>query len=350
LNIKGFILPMRHLYSLLLTSCSLVFLSCHSYRPYKSKYTFRSETGAPDYSSLDYWAAHPRKWDPADSIPASLSAIQADSAADVFFIHPTTLTHKTGRKDRNARIDDWLINAKTDYTSILYQASVFNQHCRVFAPRYRQAHIRNFFSRDSLQRAAAFRLAYEDVKRAFQYYLEHFNHGRPIIIAGHSQGSMLGITLLKEFFDLPEMQDRLVVAYLPGWPIPLTAFNGLKVCADSLQTGCVCGWQTLRKGFIPSYYRNKSTAGLATNPLSWDTLGSPVSRDRNLGSVLTKFNKIYPRTTNAQLVDGLLFVKKPRFPWSFLFFRRNYHVADINLFYLNIRQNVGQRIRAFLER
>ena len=44
-------------------------------------------------------------------------------------------------------------------------------------------------------------VAYADVKRAFDYYLENYNNGRPIIIAGHSQGSGHGMRILKEYFD-----------------------------------------------------------------------------------------------------------------------------------------------------
>lgn len=104
---------------------------------------------------------------------------------DVFFLHPTTMT---SREDTgwNARIDNAGINAKTDYTSILYQASAFNQ-CRIFAPRYRQAHIRSYYTTDKTAAQAAFDLAYYDIKESFIYYIEHYNQGRPIIIASHSQ-------------------------------------------------------------------------------------------------------------------------------------------------------------------
>src|SRR5688572_23526174 len=157
-------------------SCTLI-LSCSSYQSYKSRYTFKSETGKPDYANLDYWAAHPHKWDPSDSIPLPLSSTIMDTSVDIFFLHPTSLTYKTNRKENNAVIDDWFINAKTDYTSILYQASVFNSSGRVFAPRYRQAHIRNFFSKDTLKARENFRLAYADIKEAFAYYLANYNHG-----------------------------------------------------------------------------------------------------------------------------------------------------------------------------
>ena len=54
----------------------------------------------------------------------------------------------------------------------------------------------------------------EDVKAAFQYYLEHYNNGRPIIIASHSQGTTHAKRLLKEFFDGTALQHQLVAAYL----------------------------------------------------------------------------------------------------------------------------------------
>jgi hypothetical protein len=170
---------------------SIALFSCSKYRAFKSRYTFKSKTGEPDYSDLNYWAAHPWKHDPSDSIPKPLRNEPRDSSVDVFFLHPTSYTMKLKLKKNNANIDDRYINAKTDYTSILYQASVFNQQCRVFAPRYRQAHLHNFFTKDKEKADKAFDLAYKDLKTAFEFYLQHWNNGRPIIIASHSQGSKM---------------------------------------------------------------------------------------------------------------------------------------------------------------
>ncbi len=327
-------------------SC-ICLLACNPYKSYKSKYSFKSETGKPDYASLDYWAAHPHKWDPSDSMPLPLSTTIRDTSVDVFFLHPTSLTNKTNRREDNAIIDDWFINAKTDYTSILYQASVFNNSGRVFAPRYRQAHIRNFFSKDSLKAQGNFQIAYADVKAAFTYYLTHYNHGRPIIIASHSQGSFLAEQLLRDFFEDKPLQQQLVVAYIAGWPLPKDYFKSLKMCEDSLQTGCICSWRTVRKGFVPSYVKKYPVDSYVTNPLTWNITDEYAGSELNIGSVLYKFNKVYMNTTDAQAGNGLLQVRKPKFPWGFLYFTRNYHAGDINLFYLNIRQNVQQRIRAY---
>ncbi len=341
--------PMRYpIFPLLVLIC---FSSCSKYNSLRTKYQFKSPDGKPDYSNLDYWAAHPGKWDPSDSIPLPLIHEPVDSMVDVFFLHPTTYTQKRKKKG-NAAIDDDRTNAKTDYSTILYQASVFNGQCRVFAPRYRQAHISNFFSKNKEKAGAAFDLAYEDMKTAFEYYLRNWNGSRPIIIASHSQGSLLAERLLKEYFDgasssAPTLKNKLVVAYILGWGIPRDYFTSLKICEDSLQTGCICGWRTLRNGFVPRYLKKENGNSLVTNPLTWTTTTDHASRDLNKGTVLTNFNKMYTRTTDAQISNGFLYIRKPKFPGSFFYFTRNYHIGDINLYYGNIRENISRRIGMF---
>ena len=324
-----------------------IFSCSNKYQAFKSRYQFKSSDGNPDYSNLDYWAAHPWKWDPSDSIPKPLKNETRDSTADVFFLYPTTYTLRTKLKKQNADIDDDYINAKTDYSTILYQASVFNGQCRIFSPRYRQAHISNFFEKDKEKAAKTFDLAYSDLKVAFEYYLQHWNNGRPIIIAGHSQGAMMAERLLLDYFQNKPLQNKLVAAYIIGWPVPKEYFSSLKMCTDSLQTGCICSWRTFRHGYIPFYLKNENVNSYVTNPITWTTTEEHAPKELNRGSVLAKFNKVYKHTTDAQISNGLLYVKKPKFPWSFFYFKKNYHIADINLFYVNLRENIRQRIRMF---
>lgn len=335
---------------LVVVGCFLLFACNDKFARYKHQYTFRSTNGIPNYSMFDYWAAHPWKHDPSDSVPKPLQGLPTDTAADVFFMYPTTYTELKSKDIGNARIDDALLNAKTDYTSILYQASVFNQSCRVFAPRYRQAHIKNFFRKDKDKAEAAFDTAYADLKNAFEYYLQHWNNGRPIIIAGHSQGALMAERLLKDYFEGKPLQNKLVVAYALGWPVPKNYFTTLTMCKDSLQTSCVCSWRTLRRGYIPLYMRKEKGNAYATNPLTWTMDNTYARRTQNKGSVLVKFNKVFKHTTDAQVDKGLLFVKKPRFPWSFFYFTKNYHIGDINLFYVNIQEDVKRRIGLYWKR
>jgi hypothetical protein len=301
---------------------SFIYSCANKYHAYRANYTFKSTDGKPQYGRLDYWAAHPWKWDPSDSIPQPLVHEWRDSTVDVFFLHPTTFTKKRFKKISNASIDDAYLNAKTDYSAILYQASVFNQQCRVFAPRYRQAHINNFFKKDKEKAALAFEQSYKDIKASFEYYLRVWNGGRPIIIAGHSQGSFLAERLLKEYFEKTVLKNKLVAAYIIGWPVPKEYFSSLKMCEDSIQTGCICSWRTLKKNFVPYYLKKENGNAYVTNPLTWTT-------------------------TDAQISNGFLYVKKPKFPGSFLYLTRNYHIGDINLYYINLRENVSRRIAMF---
>ena len=184
----------------LIVFANMIFLqSCSTYKMTKGAVQSKVPS-APDYVDLKYWAAHPEKKDMADSLPAqsNFKDEQATAEVDVFFLHPTTLTKGGGW---NGDLTDEALNKKTDGSTILYQASIFNAAGRVYAPRYRQAHYVCYLTKDTASAKAAFELAYQDLKAAFVYYLENWNKGRPIIIAAHSQGTQHAKRLMKEFFD-----------------------------------------------------------------------------------------------------------------------------------------------------
>lgn len=328
----------------------LTLLSCSKQNySHESEYQFKSITKLPYYSNLNFWAAHPWKKDLSDSVPKPLlNTYQQDSLADVFFIHPTTLTTKNDT-NWNAEIDDAQINSKTDYSTILYQASVFNEKCRVFAPRYRQAHIRSFYvhSEDSDK---AFEIAYTDIKAAFVYYLENYNNNRPIIIASHSQGTKHAGRLLKEFFENKSLQNQLVCAYIIGLPVPDNYFTTLKPCTDSLSTGCFVSWRTFKSGSTePDFISEEKFKSVVINPLTWTIETAFVSSTFNKGGVLKNFNKIIPHVVSAQIHNNILWSSKPNVPGKIFYTQTNYHIGDINLFYLNIRENAAARINAFLK-
>lgn len=328
----------------LLSSCSK---TNYSYQP---AYQFKSVDKKPDYNDLNYWAAHPWKKDPSDSIPRPLKTLLArDSGVDVFFLHPTTFTDPNDTR-WNADIDDPELNAKTDYSSILYQASAFNENCRVFAPRYRQAHIKAFFVSDSVS-APYFEIAYDDIRAAFTYYLKYLNNGRPIIIAAHSQGTKHAGRLLQEFFDNKPLEDKLICAYLVGMPAPDNYFSALQPCKDSLSTGCFVSWRTFKKGYDGGeIIREEKFKAVVINPLSWTNDTTFIPPSYNLGGVLQNFNVLVPGVVGAEVHKNVLWTGKPDMPGKILLTMKNYHVGDINLFYTNIRVNVAARIRAYLKK
>lgn len=332
--------------------CYLIVLTSCSRKNYASQntYQFKSDAKTPDYSKLDYWAAHPWKKDLSDSVPAELQKnYKQDSLADVFFIHPTTLTDYSN-EIWNAAIDDAAINAKTDYSTILYQASVFNEKCRIFAPRYRQAHIKAFYIHGAAS-DSAFEIAYADVKAAFEFYLKNYNHNRPVIIASHSQGTKHAGRLLKEFFENKPLQNRLVCAYIIGMPVPETYFTILKPCKDSVSTGCFVSWRTFKNGSTePQFIRDEKFKSIVINPLTWTNETGFVSSQQNKGGVLKNFNHVVPHVVSAQIHNNILWSSKPDVPGKILYTQKNYHIGDINLFYMNIRENAAARINAFLRK
>jgi hypothetical protein len=317
---------------------------------YSGEKVFKSLNGEPDYSKIEYWAAHPNKWDPSDTIPLPLKGQAKEKEVDVFFLHPTTYTGEMPDGKPNADIDDPNLNYKTDYSPILYQASAFNERARIFAPRYRQAHIKMYGEQDSLKLYHAFMLAYNDIKKAFEYYLQHENNGRPIIIASHSQGTTHSTQLLKEFFDNKPLMNQLVCAYVIGMRVEKNKYTSIPMCTDPKQTGCFVSWRTYRYDYLGDWVSRLDTSIAVVNPISWRSDEKLVDKIFHKGAVLYNLNKVYQHTQDAQVEGNALRVSHPKFPGSFLYRSKNYHAGDINLFYVDIRENVSQRIDAYKEK
>ena len=334
-------------FTLFFALLGLLLSACKTARPTLS-FDPNQTPPAPDYADLRLWAAHPDKADPADRTPGrEVIDRQATSPVDVFFLYPTTYTgSRRAEHDWNAAADDAAVNRKTDSTTILFQASIFNGAGRVFAPRYRQAHLHAFFTRDKKSAEQALDVAYTDVKAAFQYYLDHWNQGRPFIIAGHSQGGRHGMFLLRDMIENTPLEKRLVAAYLVGWPVRKGFFQHLKPCQTPGDTGCFCSWRTWERNFGLLHASEDDV--ICTNPISWTTTdGQYAARTNSQGAVLRKFTVVYPELCDAEVYRGILLCTKPKFPGSIFFRRKNYHVGDLNLYYFDVRENAELRTKAF---
>lgn len=305
----------------------------------------------PDYSDASNWAALPDRKDYADEVPvAEWKDAQGIAQADVFFIHPTTYTGKPGQNEWNASVSDHKLNTLTDKYPIRYQATVFNGAGKIYAPRYRQAHFDCFFTKKIKDAQQALDLAYDDVRAAFQYYLDHYNQGRPFIIAAHSQGTYHAKRLLQEFVDGQPLEDRMIVAYLPGLTVPADLYKHLEPCTTPDETGCFCSWRTFREGYIPKKLHFEDTNIVVTNPVTWNAAQPASAKADQVGGVLRDFKKIYPALVETSIYDDLLWVNRPRFPGSFLLTTKNYHIADYNFFYADVRRNAEQRVKAYLSK
>lgn len=325
----------------------LFLLSCAASKP-KNPFDTYTPPAVPNYSFEEHWAALPNKLDGADSVPAGLNDIQLQSQADVFFLYPTSYLNKRGNDQWNAAIDNEIVNQKTDESSIVYQASIFNGVGKVYAPRYRQAHYKTFFTKDTASARKAMDLAYLDVKSAFNYYLRFYNKKRPIILAGHSQGAAHLIRLLNDYFDNDSLKRKLVVAYVVGWPVPMEQFNLLEACKNKFETNCICSWRSFRMSY-EGKFMEKEQDMIVTNPLDWSTEKDIyVDKSQNLGAVLDDISEApKPGMSGAQIHKNILWVDKPKFNGSFFYIFPNYHVGDFNIFYMNVRQNAIQRLASF---
>lgn len=331
-----------------------MFASCQQNKltRFLPQYANQNWDSIPHYEQLNYWAAHPEKKSTADSVPNSIAKkYQPSKLVDVFFVHPTTYLDTNKPDGWNASLKNTMLNMNTDYTAILYQASVFNEIGRIYAPRYRQANIESYTPKnaaDTLKALAAFELAYQDVKKAFQYYLANYNNGRPIIIASHSQGTTHTKRLLKEFFDGKSLQKQLVAAYMVGMAINPADYTNIKACSFPDETGCICAWRTFEENYIPPFVLNETYASIVTNPLSWNNIYTHIHRNANPGSILYNFNKVVPEVVGATNYNGILWTEKPNFLGSFLLNTSNYHIADYNFYYMSIRKNAADRVKRFM--
>ena len=149
------------------------------------------DTPAPDYADEANWAY--------------LEDGEAFDT-DVFFVCPTVFG---GDEDiYNMSLDDE--ESKASFLGATnMEKGIYDDESRFFAPYYRQAGL-NVYELSMEEQEPYLQFAYEDISKAFDYYLEHYNEGRPIILAGFSQGADLCIRLLKDKFADEKLQEQLV--------------------------------------------------------------------------------------------------------------------------------------------
>ncbi|WP_262690494.1 DUF3089 domain-containing protein [Kordiimonas aestuarii] len=330
------------------------------------------QTGeAPDYTDEAAWAARPGISTNALLLPEGIMQTAMVPEADVFYIHPTTYLSK----DRwNAPLDgDEAAVGRRKNFALKYQASAFGLAGQVYAPKYRQAAFGAFFD-DSGQGVQALMRAHADVLAAFDHYIASDNKGRPFILAGHSQGSLHALLLLAERIAVnPELQSRMIAAYIIGWPVSiegdLGTLNGIEPCEAPRDTGCVVSFQSFAKDGDPAAVlemfaktpglngkAREGTTMLCSNPLTWH-VGGKASREANLGGVevipgADGIGAPIKELTGARCGQrGILYLNEPpQGSWrEFLMTGDNYHAYDYNLFYMNIRANAAKRAQAWLE-
>jgi hypothetical protein len=297
--------------------------------------------GQTDYSDSSNWAVLPGHY-PKELLTYSI--LPGNDSIDVFYIYPTLLTSKNDTR-WNVEISDSAQRKKVLNSAVQFQASSWASAGNIYVPFYRQAHIRSYSSLEGRGREALL-LAYSDIKRAFEYYLQNYNKGKGIILAGHSQGGTHITLLLKDYFDDKSLQKQLVAAYIPGIGIDTNEFKTIGLMTTPGETGGFVTWNTFKRKLDQQQYKwYKGKA--VVNPVTWD-LEVNVDKKEHKGFLFSN-GKLYEHSFNTHLSDGVIWISTPHFPYRYLSFTmRNYHVGDVNLFWEDIRQNAMLRSQYYL--
>ncbi|MSO41198.1 MAG: DUF3089 domain-containing protein [Solirubrobacterales bacterium] len=160
---------------------------------------------------------------------------------DCFYVYPTVSEQPGPNADKTV---------DPQQTSIAeYQASRYSRRCRVFAPMYRQLTLSSIGG-EAPEEAA--RIAYSDILEAWKTYMKKFNHGRGVVLIGHSQGTfMLRRLIHNEIDPSPKARAHLVSAILLGGNVTVRKgkkiggdFQHIPACVSARQTGCVIAFST----------------------------------------------------------------------------------------------------------
>ena len=327
-----------------------------------------STDSGPDYADAANWLAKPgsglnlAEWRPdqADGTPAASPILRPREAA-TFYIHPTTYLD---RARWNAVLTPDATSEGRTRTFVRSQASAFNDVSDVWAPRYRQAAFGAFLLK-SEDATKALDLAYRDVLKAFDMFLAAQPAGKPLIVAGHSQGALHLSRLLADRRD--KLNNRLVAAYVVGWPLSSKAdlpLMGRTACAAPDETGCILSWQSFAEPANPalvmdSWVGTKAANGIVrqrrdmvcVNPIT-GTAGGAAPAMSNLGTLLPSADYSTATLATAQVgamcEDGLLLVSG-NLPSAggFVLPGNNYHPFDYALFWGSIRADAARRVAAF---
>ena len=317
------------------------------------------------YADPEMWFSMPGKGasDPTRWLPPGAEPEGAVPVA-VFFVHPTSYLE---RARWNAPLDD----EESQRRARLFlrgMASALGAAEEIWAPRYRQATFGAFLT-EQPEGPMAIDAAYSDVELAFDRFLASVGPDRPIVLAGHSQGAMHVLRLLRERVAGTPLQARIAMAYPIGWPVSVEddlPALGLPACDTPDQAGCVMTWSSYAEPANPDQWLDVysespgfdgevrgDSAILCINPLTGG-IGGEAPASANLGTL-----KPNEELTSGELVPGavparcdsrgLLLIGEGPDLGPYVLPGNNYHVYDIPLFWANLQQDFARRMRAWAE-
>jgi hypothetical protein len=221
-----------------------------------------------DYANKANWLCWTGKPGDACAVDLTTTVIRGDGTEtvekfaadpkapiDCFYVYPTV------SNDPGAVSD--MIPGPEELNVVKAQLARFGSKCRIYAPMYRQ------FTLTALRAGiagkpvpgstdpASRQVGYNDVVDAWNYYLEHENHGRGVVLIGHSQGSGVLTRLITNEIDGKPVQAKLVSAILMGTRLPIDKgkdtglFKTIPQCKSASQTGCVIAYSSFRDTIPP---------------------------------------------------------------------------------------------------
>lgn len=297
---------------------------------------------APDYSDAANWAY--------------LETENTDKTADVFFICPSVY----GGSDDACNMSLSDADTKESFVgAINMEKGIYDADSRFFAPYYRQIGL-NVYDMPEADREPYLETAYADVRDAFLYYMDNYNEGRPIVLAGFSQGADMCLRLMKDLFDDEALTDQLVACYAIGWRITeedMAEYPQLKMAAGESDTGVIVSFNSEAEDITDSLVIPEGTKTFAINPLNWKTDSTPADKSLNLGACFTDYSgeitSEIPELTGAYIDETRGALKVPDvspedYPAGLSIFTDGvYHLYDYQFFYRNLQDNVQTRILTF---
>lgn len=217
----------------------------------------------PDYANPADWLCLPGR-DDACSKPLPTTelgpngygaTVQVTPAAsppiDCFYVYPTVSRDPGDNSD--------LVPGPEERGVAWVQFARFGTVCRTFAPLYRQATLTALHKRMADAAIARnFEPAYADVRAAWLYYLDHYNHGRPFVLIGHSQGSVMVERLIASEIENSPAASRMLSAVIAGFNVEVPegklvggTFKKTPLCSRVGETGCVITWVSFRADSPP---------------------------------------------------------------------------------------------------
>ena len=305
-----------------------------------------------DYSQAANWLDVPAAMVKDGALDAAADGLKA---VDVFYVYPTV----TGFRPETEVCDmtDTVMIAGAQMVRQI-QTAVFDESCNVFMPYYRQI---SMPKPGSDYRAIIGYISQFDITDALDYYFTNLNQGRPFIIAGHSQGAATVIALLENYMTKhPELLSRMVAAYPIGFAVTRDwlAKTGLKFAEGATDTGVIVSWNT--EGPANQEAKNVTLApgGISINPINWKRDDTYADVKENLGSLTVDGKIVTPGIADARVdtVRGSVVVSTadPKLyaiadEGTQMFGPECYHLHDYGFFFNNLKQNVADRIKAFME-